>query len=154
MQTAAAAAAAPAPQQPKTSAVMQQTVPMAVQNQYFSGWNPYNAQTVMFTPSSPFYPGASYMNHHKRCKKKKKKKKKKKHSDSESDDEEYFYMRAPMAPAPAPSQSRCLSVVISGHRSRVVTVMKFNNMRSNFRSVLYLILSLKQDRPTKICCCC
>lgn len=67
-------------------------------NQYFAGWNPYGAQTVMFAPTSPFYPGDAYMHQHSchKKKKQKKKKKKKKKSDSESDDEfEYFYMRYP-----------------------------------------------------------
>jgi len=76
----------------------------SMQNQYFSNWNPYGGQTVMFTPGSPFYPGDAYMQqqkcqHKKKCcckkckpkkKKKKKKEKKKKDSDTES---EYYYMR-------------------------------------------------------------
>jgi len=83
-----------------------QLVPVGLQNQYFAGWNPYSAQTIMFNPSSPFYPGANFMRRKKKKKDKKKKKKKKKKekkkkekkkskSDSSSDsdsDAELFYV--------------------------------------------------------------
>jgi hypothetical protein len=75
---------------------------MPVRNQYFSNWDAFAGQSVMFIPGSPFYPGDQFMSEQKkkcrkskeRKKKKKDSKKKSKKSDSDSDEEtELYYIR-------------------------------------------------------------
>ena len=117
-----------------------QAVPAALQNQYFANWNPCSAQTVMFTPGSPFYPGSACTCQQSKkccCKKRKKKKKKKKSV-------EYVYMKPP-------SESEFF-VCLSCYSVAMLSCNYGDKMTKNsdFRPALSL---RNKDADTYILCC-